>query len=849
MGQARAGGSSVELASSERDMDVSAVTLAVLWGLSGFSVLTLETVWMRELAMRVGNTAVAFALVTAAFFAFAALGNLMGARCVCGKAHALRFYGYFECASAVSAALLFALHRWLWSQGSLFPEGWAGSVAATVLLTGAPSFLSGAAFPSLAETFVADRGHRLTTGGVFYGLNLLGAGVGVVAGGVVLPLHVGMTGAFGVAAGFQLAGGLLAWRISATRCRTACLAKAVRVSGSWPRWLGWTVLGTSGFLSLGAQTFLSVWVRQVLEGSVYAMCGVLAFYLAGLGFGGLAASAFRRRGYPASELLPVFAGGAAVLLSVVPAAGAWLCARDVLMTADSSLGLLSQAMLRCAVLLPLTFCVGGVFPVTWELVHAQSASEGRVLGAAMALNKAGAALGTAFGLFVLLPRMGLAHGTVLIAWGYWAVAGLSIVQARHMTRWRLTGLIAVAGACVWQTVQQAPVLGVSGDESVVATATGAYGPVTVLENRLSGSRQILLNSRQRLSGTRRALVSQRCQSWVPLLFCPHPERVITLGMAAGISAAAALDFPLRELHSVELVPEVAESARRYFSDWNAGLFSDPRSVVSVGDGRSVLSRSPGRFDAIICDLFYPSEEGTASLYSMDFFEMCRQRLTPEGLCCLWLPCDQHTPETAGIVIRTFADVFPYAVMVRANLDPLQPVVGLLGSDRPLDVSVETLAKRLDSPVGQKLAAQSPFFLSADTALLLFVMDLHSAAPGFGGYPATTDDRPVFAFLGPRQPRGAERLFGFPLLAWLGKRALTPVYPSCDLGQMPPRRLLAATRAGNFVYAAVASGEPMVGDSRSAEVRRRQVDGYLRQAGTLCPEVTIHLDALIRHVWQ
>ena len=108
---------------------------------------------------------------------------------------------------------------------------------------------------------------------------------------------------------------------------------------------------------------------------------------------------------------------------------------------------------------------------------------------------------------------------------------------------------------------------------------------------------------------------------------------------------------------------------------------------------------------------------------------------------------------------------------------------------------------------------------------------------------TTDDRPLFAFLGPRQPRGKERLYGFPLLDWMGKRALRPVYPSCDLGGMSPDLLLAAVRAGNYTYAAAAANAPVPGDPRSAGVRRRQVEAYLRQAAALCPEVAIPVAAL------
>ena len=816
--------------------------LACLWALSGFSVLTLETVWMREIALRVGSTAVASTLVIAVFFASAALGNLLGAACVEGRSRALRFYGYFETSAAVSAAGLFVVNRWLWAHGAVFPEGWYGAVGAAALLVGLPSFLSGAAFPSLAETFVADATHRTSTGGLFYGLNLFGAGLGVAAGGVLLPWHVGSQGAFFVAAGMQFAGGLLAWRIAVSyvpRERPAWPLHSVMVL---PGWTGWFLLAVSGFLSLAAQTLLIVWARQVVEGSVYVVCGVLAVFLSGLGIGGLVVSALRRKGFRAEDLLTLFAGTSGMLLSAVPTVGTVLCARDVLLKANTPSGLLAEAVCGSAVLLlPLTFCLGGVFPVAWELVHASRKSEGAVLGAAMALNKVGAAAGTALGLFAVMPLLGLARGTVLIAWGYLAIACLPALLLRRFAGWRAVYLVLIAGLGLWQMVRTPTVLGVHADECVVASSEGAYGPVVVVENRASASRQILLNSRQRLSGTQRALSSQHHQSWVSLLFCRNPSRVLTIGMAAGISATAALDFPLRELHSVELVPEVVDLARAHFGEWNAALFSDPRSQVHTADGRAKLDRLSDGFDAIICDLFFPGEEGTANLYSYEFLRKCRQKLNPGGVFCLWLPCYQHTPETAGVIIRTFTEVFPNAVALRANLDPLQPVLGLLGADEPIPVSKEFLAKQLISPVGRKLASQSVFFRSAEAAMLLFVADLHSAEPGFAEFPMTTDDRPIFIYLGPRQPRGKERLFGFPFLDWIGKRALRPVYPSCDLGKTAPEQVLAAVRAGNFCYAAAAAAAVIPNDPRPAEVRARQVREYLGRAFALLPEAEFSLE--------
>jgi spermidine synthase len=365
----------------------------------------------------------------------------------------------------------------------------------------------------------------------------------------------------------------------------------------------------------------------------------------------------------------------------------------------------------------------------------------------------------------------------------------------------------------------------------------------VVEDRDTGSRQILLNSRQRLSGTQRALSAQRHQSWAPLLFCPRPERVVTIGMAAGLSAEAALDYPIRELYAIELVPEVTQAAREHFSEWNGPLFTDPRAHVLTGDGRVTLARLPGQFDAIVCDLLFPSDDGAAQLYSLDFFCEARRRLAPGGLFCLWLPCYQHSAQSAGLIISTFLKAFPHALAIRAGFDPQQPILGLLGADDSLPLSREYLAERLQTRELQALAAKSPFFQSPENALLLLVGDLRTADPPFANAPITTDDHPLFAWLGPQRPQGRERLWGFPFLEWTGKRFLRPEYPSANFGSTPAREILSAIRAGNFYYAAAAAQEVLPGDLRPEAVRQQQVAEYLQRAQELSPQAHFPREAL------
>lgn len=802
------------------------VAWALLWAVSGFSMLALESVWIRLMARQASTTAVAAAAVTAVFFVFAALGNGLGAWLATGSARPLRRYGSFE----VLAALTAAGGYWIAPFAGL-TTGW---FAETLLLAAPASLCSGVGFAFLSEAFVTHTDQRTTRGGFFYGMNLLGAALGVAAGGVWLPWWFGTEGALEAAAAAQLGGGVFAWGLSRPTGPTVTKPHATGPAYSSKTALGWALLIASGFLSLAAQTLLILWARQVMEGSVYAVCGVMIVFIGGLGMGSLAVAALRQRGWPAMPLLTRFASASAAMLFLTPFCGSDLCLRDLALTADSPTGLLFETLWRCLLLLPLTFCLGGVFPLSWERIQPRADSHGRVLGIAVAANKIAAGIGSVVALFVWMPLAGLPLATQVVGWGYAAVAIAALTLRRPLSWRRLApaALLVVFGVVSMRHTE--PALGITPDLRLIAGHTGAYGPVAVVEDRGTKSRQILLNTRQRLSGTQGALSTQRHQSWVPLLLCLSPKRVANIGMAAGISAAAALDWPVGHLDSVELVPEVVDAARLHFAEWNSALFTDPRSKIIVDDGRRVL-RQPRNWDAIICDLFFPAEEGSVLLYSKEFFEQARGS---SSLFCLWLPCYQHTAESAGMIVRTFTEVFPCAIMVRANLDPLAPVVGLIGSSRPVPLSPEFLSRQLSTPSASAIAAQSPFFRSVRNAQMLLICDLHSAEPSFMIHPMITDDRPLLAWLGPRQPRGKERLIGFPFLEWIGKRALGGRFPSVELGGTTPDQLLNTIRAGNYFFAASAALPSLPGDPRPPAVREQQVRSYLHKARELCPDAAL-----------
>ena len=144
---------------------------------------------------------------------------------------------------------------------------------------------------------------------------------------------------------------------------------------------------------------------------------------------------------------------------------------------------------------------------------------------------------------------------------------------------------------------------------------------------------------------------------MPLLLHPAPRRVAFIGMATGISASAALALGAHETSVIELVPEVASMAGKYFAPWNAQLLERDGVRLVVDDGRHYLAASASSFDVIVSDLFIPWHANAGALYSREMYEAAAARLAPGGLFCQWLPLYQLTREEFEVIARTFLSTY------------------------------------------------------------------------------------------------------------------------------------------------------------------------------------------------
>lgn len=84
---------------------------------------------------------------------------------------------------------------------------------------------------------------------------------------------------------------------------------------------------------------------------------------------------------------------------------------------------------------------------------------------------------------------------------------------------------------------------------------------------------------------------------------------------------------------------------------------NPRVRNVIGDGRNHIEYTTRRYDVITSVPSNPWIAGIGSLFTLEFFQACRDRLEPGGIVCSWIHKINMREEDFATVVRTFIAVF------------------------------------------------------------------------------------------------------------------------------------------------------------------------------------------------
>jgi spermidine synthase len=801
--------------------------LYTVFFVSGTAGLMYQVLWMRYFQILFGNTAKAAAVVLAVFFVGMAIGSWAGGRLAQRTGNPLRSYGWIEIGITATAAAVPAL---LPVYEHLYPlvASQAADTAVTLdlvrvlmalVVTLPAAVLLGATFPVMGAVMVADLS-RVGRGASFlYGLNTLGAVSGVILTGFLLPAAIGISRTYALALGLNALVGILIL-IGFRAPVSSALAPEPQVSThrdsrSHPVPQGWVVLGLafgSGAVLIGLEVLWTRMFALVFQNSVYSFSAIVLIVLVGLALSAFLVSAADRRISDPMAVLAVTLAFAAVAVALTP----WLFFRATgLAYFAYGVGwptyLYRIIMLVSGILLLPVLVAGATLPLLWRAYARRGHPVGATLGTVNLWNLLGAIAGAVGAGFVLIPTLGM--------WKSLAVAAAVLIVLSQVALWathsiwgRRLSLTAVGAfvivALFISNPLAFPTQRLKDGERLLYLDEGRDAMVSVVEEEASQIRWLKSNNTYNLGATASVRGEKRL-GHLPLLLHPSPKDAAFVGVGTGISMSAALDHPVDHVVGIEILPGVIDAVR-YFSKDNHHLLDDPRVRTVTDDGRVYLRTTDQRFDVIVSDLFVPWHAGTGSLYTLEHFEASREHLNPGGLYCQWLPLYQMSEQEFGSIAATFAQAFPHVSIWRGDFSSTAPIVGLVGSNEPLDLNPEALRDRMER-LTASASEGDPLLRSFSDFTLFYGGDLTLLVPWFRQFPLNTDDQPVVEFQAPINQMRQRMFNGDALVSFFThvQDAIDPVQVARRSVRMRSpltgESIAVSTAPGNLLFQAVAAG--------------------------------------------
>jgi spermidine synthase len=787
---------------------VTALVLACFF-LSGASGLVFEAVWTRELTLVFGSTALAMSTVLSVFMGGLALGSWLAGRLADRIADRLRAYALAEAGVGLYAlavplvlagypALNAAMYRVLGS--SAVGLSLARFVAAALLLL-LPTTLMGATLPILSRHFVREDGTTSIAGtvGRLYAINTFGAVVGTFVGGFVLLPGVGVRATNYAAAATNL---LLATAVWLARRRMAApppadddvpilppVAEADDVAAAAPPVFTATTLqrrvALCAFAASGAIAMVDqvLWTRAlaiIIGSSVYSFTLILLAFLVGLAGGAAIVSRLSARTTRPMEWL------AGVHLATAAMIGLSYLVMDKLPSAF--LGLLRggtfsvdgiifcQFLLAALAVLPATLCMGGVLPLTVRVVAQSLASVGRDVGAAYSVNTLGAIVGSFAAGFVVLPLAGLQRGLGIGAVLTVILAATLLVVARPNTRRIVAAALLPAVALGAITVLprwnlrhfSAGLFRVTIAREIIESNKWTLPELLYYHDGIATtvsverwSKTIALKNNGKVDASNGDdMATQIMVGLMPFVFwnAAHPQakappRAAVIGFGSGVTIGAVTQYPIGPTDVVELEPAVVDAGTRYFGPWNHHPEADPRVHVRIGDGRNFLTQASDKYDVIVSEPSNPWITGVSNLFTVDYWKLARARLADDGVFCQWAQLYEMSSKNIKIILRSFAEVFPYTYVFSA--EDLSSDVILVATNHPLPLDVAALARNFTDPTLKRELKRGGVESAED--IIAYLLLTPDEIPAFtAGSPLNTDDDAIIEFAAPRDLLGSTR---------------------------------------------------------------------------------------------
>lgn len=640
--------------------------VTLIAGLSGFCSLVYQVVWDRTVKYNFGGDSISSAIVTGTFLLGLGLGAYIFGK---WRKNAYKTYAGIEFAIGIFGILSFYLispvAATLAQILKTTPEEVEGLravvVVGCILLLLPPCTLIGGTLPLMLRCFVKPLNFSAKTIGLIYGINTLGASLGILAvplfflNRLSLPTTLAIIGSTNIV----LAVIILWWsgRLTAEAATSVVekkheksqkqkISDAAVITGADDRLLIYALAFVSGFIAISFEVSLFRAFPIVNPSSAYNFPLVLVFFLLALALG----SIIFTRGVPENRdsifyrigwLMTGSALGMFIGIWIASYLhGNWYPVSFMPILDGKGYANLPWVLLFTVVLvMPVPLLTGAIFPLLLRLRAADEASLPDSTGKIYLTNSLGSFCGAILGKFAGFPVLGT-QGFLTLVYFVTCVFGLGVmawVWRRNLERKGRGFSGALTAAMLAVSVTLAAII---PSNIWLSYITGGPEPNWEVREGVTGVAQLWWENDfadVRVNGqymSRLPSHPRHVKQEIFLLAQPKREKVLVLGIGgAGIIRSLVEDEQIKSIDVVDWsyeLPGLLASGKA--GEMLNHALDSPKVRILRTDARVAVSLyEPSTFDLVFDNLAFASWVGTSSIKSATYYAKIKRILKPDGV--------------------------------------------------------------------------------------------------------------------------------------------------------------------------------------------------------------------------
>ncbi|HQO09409.1 MAG TPA: fused MFS/spermidine synthase [Clostridiales bacterium] len=670
------------------------LTLALF--LASVSFLVYEVIWDRMLALYLGSTVYASTIVISAYMAGLAAGSfILGKKSQTVKDPSK----HLALLLLFLAVINFMAYKFLDQIPDIYKAGSSELYVYLYSLTVVflSSFFIGGIMPAVSRIFVSLGNNSGESIGNTFAADTIGSALGGLLAGFYLLGNAGMENSIYTMTVSNVLLSILIWlsfRKQSFDLKTedpdkkTVKSKIKTIITENPK-TAMLIAFISGMTGLIFQIVTLRIFKIYLTNTSYTFSLIVSVTIFGYFIGSLIFKKMSAKNFDPEKtlLLLVFIMGAVIASGIIIFANApalVILPLHKALTVPAAWILLPPIILSLLTVLPQAILSGLIFTYSIRLYKDSKEEISSGFGRIYFINTLGAFIGSFLAAFILIPKIGTVKSLILISFVLTLVPVLL-----HLKKEKNIGTAAVTGAVIsiilfltlfTGTVRIMPPSFAQQEREVLFYKEAVEATIVVGKDKRTNTNYTYFNNNSVIGSSYDAIKAVKLLGHIPFLTADVPETALIVGFGIGVTTSTVLSHEeIKSVTCIELAKDLKDAAK-YYIDLNNNVVNDPRLKIIGDDGRGYLQRSQEKYDLISSDPTHPVL-GSGALYSKEYFQLCYDHLTDDGIVTQYLPIHKLTIKEYKGILKTFNSVFENTTVWIGHTHTI-----LAGTKKPLKIN-------------------------------------------------------------------------------------------------------------------------------------------------------------------